>query len=311
MQYLYKFNSIPENEELAQYEMEAIFNQKITSKYFTSNLDISPNKSYFINHRINIISTAESLETLHHSVVPLGLYYENFKIECSDIASETLKYREQLDACRLFADAIDGTVSIKQPKIILVIAYANGIWYFGELVKNDRSFLEHTTKPYSYSNSMPADMARSLVNIATKNSDDISLVDPCCGIGTVVIEALSQNYQIIGTELNRDVAWKAIANLQSLNLPEVISCQDMHTLEKPFDVAILDLPYGLYSVTSKSIQRGLIDHCHNIANELLLLSNEPIDHLLAPSPWELERIITISKQSKGDFTRYLHILKKH
>ena len=43
-------------------------------------------------------------------------------------------------------------------------------------------------------------MARALVNIAMKDNEEGTLIDPCCGVGTVVIEALDLGIKVKGAK---------------------------------------------------------------------------------------------------------------
>ncbi|MDD3148073.1 MAG: hypothetical protein PHD82_12265, partial [Candidatus Riflebacteria bacterium] len=64
-------------------------------------------------------------------------------------------------------------------------------------------------KPNSNSHSLKARTAKALVSIAIGDELNCSLVDPCCGVGTVVIEAISMQINVKGYEINPLVARKA------------------------------------------------------------------------------------------------------
>ena len=42
-----------------------------------------------------------------------------------------------------------------------------------------------------FSNSLDIRLARTLINIAGENDQTKTMIDPCCGMGTVVLEATS------------------------------------------------------------------------------------------------------------------------
>ena len=52
--------------------------------------------------------------------------------------------------------------------------------------------------------------------------------DPCCGIGTILVEALSMDINIVGRDINHFVVRSDIAGV-----------------ERHYDVAILDMPFSL------------------------------------------------------------------
>lgn len=308
--YLYRFNYMPQNKELAYYEMQAIFNEKINSDWILTTQNINPNKSYFLNYQIEVMNTGKTISELIASIKADELYYEAFKIEFVDVSDETLVYKERIQACIDISWVIDGYGVMKNPAMTFVVTQYNDLWYFGKLNRNDRSFLKNTDKPHSYSNAMTGELSRALVNIACGQNQDIKLLDPCCGIGTVVAEALSQGYDIVGRELNYDVATKAQANLEHLGFENVIRQQDMHTITEHYDVAIMDLPYGLFSTTSLELQAGLITKCHDLADKLLLVAMENSDELIANAHWKVQDKITVPKKDNGGFERYIYILVK-
>ncbi len=308
-EYIYKYNSERQDAALAKYEMEAIFNQEITSDSFISTYYVNPNKSYFINYLIDPLFKAENLDNLVELIIDANLNYDQYKIEFINVKSSELPYKERLNYCINIANNIGGEGTVHNPLITLVVTKVDNNWYFGQILRNDRAFENHQDKPHSYSNAMTTQISRTLVNIACGQHTNLRLLDPCCGIGTVVIEALSQDYDITGRELNYLVADKAKKNLHALGFKDVIKQQDMHTITETYDVAIMDLPYGIMSVTNLELQTGLVAKAYELANRLLLVANEPSEHLIEKTNWIIDTIIPIPKAS-GQFTRYIYILNK-
>ncbi len=306
--YVYKFKAEEHNRKLVEREMQAIFKLPITSEWIVTEQDINPNKSYYINYKIDVLATANKIDQLKDAIKALNLYYENFKIEFVDVKSDVIDYNERINYCRTIADGIEGSCKMIDPDLKIVITKTMDAWVIGKLIKNDRSFERLQNKPHSYSHSMSAELSRTLVNILC-GQDKPKILDPCCGIGTVVIDGLDQGYDIIGTELNWLVANKAKENLEHLDLPIVISRQDMHTIKERYDVTILDLPYGLMSKTSTELQTGLIANCYNLSNKLLLVTNEDSSHLIENTKWQLSELIEIPK-ANYQFTRYMYLLTK-
>lgn len=306
--FIYKFTSEKYNKQLVEREMQAIFNLPINSEWIISEQDITPNKSYFLNYRIKVIANASCLENLAKLIKTQKLYFEDFKVEFIDVKSDILQYDMRINYCRLIADMIDGTCKMIKPSTKVVVTFVNGLWYAGILEKNDRSFETLQNKPHSYSHSLSAQLARTLVNILCAQNKP-TIIDPCCGIGTVVIDALSQGYDITGTELVWLVANKAKQNLEHFNLNPVITCQDMHQIKTKYDLSILDLPYGLMSQTTPKLQTELITSCYNFSNQLMLITNEDSVDLIANTNWKISEMIEIPKANYM-FTRYMYILVK-
>ncbi|MGL5916511.1 MAG: TRM11 family SAM-dependent methyltransferase, partial [Culicoidibacterales bacterium] len=141
--------------------------------------------------------------------------------------------------------------------------------------------------------------------IAVSGLKNPYLVDPCCGVGTVVIEALAHGIAMEGYEINPAVAEKAQKNLVHFGLENVIICADMHTITKHYDAAIIDIPYGLYTPTTKQEQLDILKTAKRIADKLILLTCDNLDELLYESGFT--KIETCAVNKNNYFTRYLCI----
>lgn len=306
--YIYKTKFEDHSEELIKYEMESIFNQKIDNEFIITNYEVNPNRSYYLNYRIDVLASGKTVKEMLPAIKELNLDYDGFKIEFIDVTSDVMEYQTRIGYCRKIAELMSGYGQMKDPVITFAVTLVEDTWYFGELLRNDRDFEKLQGKPHTYSHSMSCELSRTVVNIAVGQSSP-KLIDPCCGIGTVIAEAIDMGYDIEGTEINWLVYDKARSNLESLNIPIVIERQDMHDIEKKYDVSILDIPYGLMSKTTTQLQTGLISKCFDISNKLVLVSNEDASELICNTKWSLKDKITIPK-ANYKFTRYVYILEK-
>lgn len=306
--YLYKYTYEEHTKELITEEMKALFDNITNNDFIVSNLDVNPNRSYHINYRIDIKASSNKLDVLVEKVKECKLYFEQFKVEFIDVDSSVVDYKQRLSYCRAFGDVVGGTVNIKKPAIKLVVTYLDDLWYFGILEENDRSFERLQTKVHTYSHAMSCELSRTVVNIACGNGLP-KLIDPCSGIGTVLAEAYDMGFDIEGTEYNWLVFDKARTNLKELGMPCLVSKQDMHTIEKQYDVSILDIPYGLMSKTSEELQHGLINKCYHFSDKLVLVANEDSNHLIEKTKWKTELKIDVPK-ANYKFTRFIYVLVK-
>lgn len=62
---------------------------------------------------------------------------------------------------------------------------------------------KYDDKPNTFSNSLDIRLARTLINIAGENDQTKTMIDPCCGMGTVVLEGLALGYSIKGFDISR------------------------------------------------------------------------------------------------------------
>lgn len=306
--HIYKYKFEAHSEELIKYELKAIFECRFGEEFIVTDYLVNPNRSYYLNYRIDVMCSATNVSQIVALVSEMNLYYEGFKIEFIDVKSDVMEYKTRINYCKQIADTIEGYGQMKNPNITFVITKVDGVWYFGELYRNNRDFEKLQGKLHTYSHSMSCELARTVVNIACGQKNP-TLIDPCLGVGTVIAEAYDLGYEIEGTELNWLVFDKARSNLQALNIPAVIKRQDMHDIEKHYDVSILDIPYGLMSKTTSELQTGLISKCFDISDKLVLVSNEPAERLISNTNWKVLDKINVPK-ANYKFERYVYVLIK-
>jgi tRNA G10 N-methylase Trm11 len=110
-------------------------------------------------------------------------------------------------------DRILSSVSVKKNDLLnkgfeLVLILSKDILYFG-YTKEVQDFENFSKRDYGrpYRNTqqglLPPKLARMMLNIAVQNNDDL-ILDPFCGCGTVISEAVILNFHnLIGSDINR------------------------------------------------------------------------------------------------------------
>jgi len=302
--YLYVIN-YPANEEgLCQLEMKYLFHKEIKEKYFFSGKKISPSRSPYIKHSVFVMYCADSLKELMEKLQNSKVAYNDFKFVYFKIADSELGYDEWISCVASLGSVIDGAVDMVNPKIMLGATKVHGQWIFGEFEKNNNHWQEHNEKPNSNSHSLKTRAAKALVNIAVGDELNCKLIDPCCGVGTVVIEAISMQINVKGYEINWLIARKAEQNLAFFGYENVIENGDMHKIKEHFDVAIVDIPYGLFTPITLEKQREIIKTARRIADKLVIITFEDMDKALISEGFE---IVDHCHIIKGNFIRTISI----
>ena len=246
--YFYFINCSEMEKELCNMEMRSVFGKEPKAKYLFSEKNFEPSRSPFIKLQIKSIYVEKSLENIINKIKGDKISYDAFKVNYIKSEDGDVSYEERLKAVKEIGFVVTGFPDIHNPKIELAITKVKDKWIFGELIRNNFHWQKHNDKPHSYSNAVPLRMARALVNIAVGDNRELTLVDPCCGVGTVVIEALDLGINVKGYEISKPIACNARNNIEFLGYNrEIITSGDMHDINETFDVAIVDIPYGLYS----------------------------------------------------------------
>ncbi|WP_303210645.1 TRM11 family methyltransferase [uncultured Clostridium sp.] len=301
--FLYFINYQDNERELCKMEMRCLFNREINEKYFFSDIDINASKSPFIKSKIKIIYSDESLDRMVRKIKEDNLSYDDFKVSYVKSEQGDVQYEDRLEATRKIGFVVNGYPDMHKPRNPLAVTKINGLWIFGEYERNDFKWQKHNDKPYSYSNALGLRMARALVNIAMKDNEEGTLIDPCCGVGTVVIEALDLCIKVKGCEISKQIAYNARENVEFLGyLRDTIVCYDMHKIKDKYDSAIIDIPYGLFSPVTLEEQKAIIHTARNICEKMVIVTFEDMEKFIVEAGFS---VIDKCVVPKGNFKRHI------
>lgn len=302
--YFYSINYPVYEKDLCNMEMKCLFGEEITNKYFLSDIDINPSRSPFIKERIDIKYCKNNLEDIVKNIIDDNLSYEQFKVCYIKLEDGDVDYKERLQSIREIGLVVNGQSEMHNPEVLLGVTKVKEKWVFGVYERNDYEWHIHDRKPNSYSNSLGLRLSRALVNIAVGNNIECMLVDPCCGVGTVIIDAMSMGINARGFEINKPIARNAKENLAFFGYENVITTADMREIEEKFDVAIIDLPYGVFTPTTLKKQTDIIKSARRISDKLVLVTFEDMDDIIEEAGF---KIIDKCFVCKGKFIRHINI----
>ena len=290
----YVVNYTDEYKELCSLEMRRLFSAELKD-VILSDEDYKNNLSPFFKGKLTILVKESHLELFYKQIETLTI--PTFTVTYIKSKQDELPYEKRMSLVKKVASKINGIGSLDAP--LIGVMYYEGSYYLGyyEVSKRD----EHK-KLQSYSQSLSSFDARSFVNIAT-GGKNISIVDPCCGVGTILIEAKSMGYHIDGYEINKGVAWKANRNLEHFGYEKIVRNMDMHDINQHYDVALLDIPYNLYSSITRQEQISLIKKCHEMVDKVVLISFEEFDEILLENQF---RILEKCQLKKMKMVRYVY-----
>lgn len=300
MKYLYTFGYPPEEKALCELEMRAFFGKHSEVNVLESEVAVEPSRSPFIRERLDILARAFELDVLVELVQSVSAGNRRFKVIClhnERVGLEkkwpSAKYRH---VERLIGLQIQGEVDLEQPEFLYGIAYVDGEWLFGELRKAQSVYLQHMDRPVGYSTALSAKHARALVNIAVPFRDGVKLIDPCCGIGTVLIEACSMDIDIVGRDMNWFVANGSRQNLAHFGYSCDVTLGSIEEATGHYDVAIIDMPYNLFTHSSEEAQSSIIKNARRLADRVVFVSSVMIEETVLACGFTIVDRCTIQKQ---------------
>lgn len=302
--YLYTYAWQTNEEELCRLEMRALFGFDIESNIVISPRKIEPSRSPFMRSRLDVLHEANDLAEIVQFAQGLELGHTTFKVFClnkfdlGDIAKIQQEERHQVE--RQIGYVIQAEPELDHPDLILGVVWHNNRWYFGYYVEGEAVWLKHQQKPEMYSTALSTRVARAIANIAIPNPIGIRAIDPCCGIGTVLVEALSMNMNIVGRDINPLVVKGSRTNIAHFGLQGEVLKGDITEIQESYDVAIIDMPYNLFTHISIDSQFEIIKAARRIATRVVLVTIDTIDDMVNEAGFTIvDRCIV----RKGTFER--------
>ncbi len=301
IKYIYTYACYEEERNLCALEMRSFFGEDSQSAILESQIKINPSRSPFIKGRMAVIYEGQSFENLLQQAASIQVTGETFKVVYVKTGGSVEAGFEKRRAIeKEIGLHINGIADIYEPKRLFGVMYINGRWIFGDYVKSESVWFRHQQKPHSYSTALSTRVARAIVNIAIPDPRGIKAIDPCCGIGTVLVEALSMGIDIVGSDRNPLILGGARENISHFGYSGEVKLADINNVTNQYDVAIIDLPYNLCSVISPEEQLKILQSARRIAKKVLVVTVEQIDEVLKTAGFG---IIDRAVVKKGSFDR--------
>ncbi|MCL3781844.1 SAM-dependent methyltransferase [Prolixibacteraceae bacterium JC049] len=308
--YLYSYNYDTNESELCKLEAKYLFQKEEQDKLLFSEIEVEPSSSAFIKKRLHITLCSEDYSTLIQEIKAAEIKVEGFKVEYLVLDGDKTEYKERLKKLKDIGYSIEGIPDYYNPTITYALTNYNGTWLFGVLVKNSFDWHKHKQKPFSYSNSIGVHIAKSLLNIATKGNKATTLIDACCGVGTIMLEACFAGYNIEGCDINWKVCRQSRANLAHFNYTANVYRSDINDITTNYDAAIIDLPYNLFSCADEDTLTHIIESTTEITDKLVIVSTIDISEIINKAGLKIVDHCTIQKRRMANFARQVWVCQK-
>lgn len=279
--YIYPFACHETERDLCRMELQALFGYAVDPvgpyPFVDTPILIDPSRSPYLSLRMDVLISEVSWEELLRQAAELELNNRTFKVKYIK-NGDPRSYEEQRQMERQVGSIIRGKVEMRTPDLIYGLLSHNGHWTLGSCHSARSVWLEHKHKPQNYSTGLSTAVARALVNIAAPQPDGQHLIDPCCGMGNVLIEALSMGIDIVGRDINPLAIKGARVNLHyfGYDSKSLVEIGDMNEIEDSYDAAVLDMPYNLCSVLPRDERIRMLTSLKRISVRSVIVSSEPL-----------------------------------
>lgn len=308
MEYVYTFNYPPAQKDLWILEGKYLFCQTLKSKVLLTKNNIPCDTSIFIKAKIDVYHKDSDFDVLLEKIKQTKYQYSSYKVIYLKNEQNHEDYQETLTWCNQVSKCIEGKNLMREQDHTLAVTKLGDEWIFGYYYHGVPSWQKYFKKPYTFSNALDLRLARTVVNIAGRNDMHISLVDPCCGMGSVVLEALSLGYEMKGYDISKEISFKARKNLIYFGYdPDIVQRSAIEQIDVKYDCAIIDIPYNLYTPITHEEQCSILRSARKIADKLILISYDYMDKELLDVGFEIESYCVVKKTEFVSFERKIYV----
>lgn len=331
MEHIYIYACHEDEQALCQLELRTLLGAGtvLGAGYAISPRRVEPSRSPFLKLRLDVMFEAGSLPELASQVQTVTVRGSTFKVVFAETDTPVGTDRRR-DIARELGRHLGGKAEMRKPEQWFAVTQLGGRWLFGDCSYGEAVWLLHQQKPQNYSTAMSTRVARAVVNIAVPVTEGTRVIDPCCGIGTVLVEAMSMGIDIVGNDMNPLAVRGARVNLAHFGMPNVVTLADMRSLGLPatfpaaapvapasaapaavaptdsaqsrYDALILDMPYNLCSKLPEDEQLQMLQSARRLALRAVIITTEQIDPLIEEAGFHIAERCAVNK---GKFSRQI------
>ncbi len=258
-------------------------------------------RAAYIQRGVRLLAQADTLDELVSAIAGQQFPADDFRIEHLRLSKD--RPLAWPAAVVPLANAIHAMPNLEQPRHRFILLIRQDGLLFGEIeTEADRSYEKHRHKPYHLSSSLPAQIARALVNLLPASAT--AILDPCCGTGSVLLEARALGLQTFGSDWNPRMVAMARKNLAYFGYPPNVERLDARQQRQAVDAIVTDLPYGRFTSMKEDNVRGILHHCAQLAPLAVYVAGWDISQWLYQSGYASVEVLRVPKRQ--DFSRYVH-----
>jgi tRNA G10 N-methylase Trm11 len=258
--------------------------------------------SAYLRYCVAVEAQGANLDELVADCRASGMAYEGFRLEILQPPP-----RQQISGSEVtlaVANAITGRPKLMDPAVILAVVITAQGWCCGRILSTGHNrWLQGMHRPHHFSSALPQRLSRALANLVASPGE--TLLDPCCGIGTVLMEALDAGILAFGVDQNGPMLKLVAENMAYLGLPCRLIRADARQLTGHFDGAVLDLPYGRNMIGNVALWRDLVAPLRTLASRSAIVAPQPLGGLLEELGLRLVKMVRVPK---GGLVRHIHLV---
>lgn len=258
-------------------------------------------RSAYVRCGMRVIARAATFDGLVDAVRQASFAGDDFRIEVHDPRARLALSGHHVAVA--LADVMPFAPDLDRPRHRFVVVARSAEFAFGEIcAETARSYRAHDAKPWSTSSSIDARFSRALVNLVPEAR---SVADPCCGAGSIVLEAASLGLEASGADWKPAMVGMTRENLAHFGYSAAVRQADSRQIELRADAVVTDLPYGHAIQTDEGTVRAILERSAEGARRGVFVAPHDITEWLSTAGFDDLAVHTVEK--RAGFTRWVHV----
>ena len=222
------------------------------------------------------------------------LYADGFRVSVvklpRDLEANSLQIAHEIGA------EIGGRPNLDMPRVTFLTVLTDERIWFGKLIsESDGQWIAHSKRPHVTSNSLPTRLARAIVNLSASPGD--RLLDPCCGTGTIILEAAQMGLNAVGYDINVRMVGAARKNLLHFGLSAEVQLGDARLISGQYDAVVTDFPYGIGLARDTTVDREILERIRQLASRAVFVHTRDLGSELVDLGYRIEKVVPARKHT--------------
>ncbi len=281
-----------------------------------SEMYVDARRGAYLKSCTEVLFEATSVAELCANIRAANLHADAFRV--SIVKKPRNLKMSTMELGRQIGGGIGGKPNLTHPKVVfLTVVTQENIWFGRLLAESDGAWLAHNQRPHVTSSSLPARLAQVLVNLvagdtlmdrpstdeATTGSAlretgaEFTLLEPCCGTGTIVLSAAHIGIKTVGYDINPRMVGATTKNLAHFGLNAEVQLGDAREIRGEFSAIATDLPYGIALVKDTFRDAEILENLQHCAPKIGLIDIRDMRQPLVDAGYRIETIIPVPKLS--------------
>lgn len=300
MSYFYLLSGPEETRELAALELWALSGVEADGACGVGPVAVDVTGAAYVRFCAETVAEGTDLESLAAATAAAAPACEGFNLHVWRPAPRATE--RPMDIILRLANALPGRPNLDHPRVRLAVVAQTGRWRLGRVISAANGDWRRWKPPVDFSAALPPQMARALVNLVAAPGD--TLLDPCCGVGTVVAQAAQRGVRAVGVELSKKLAGRAAECVYRDHGGVLILAGDGRHLGGCFDAAVVDLPYGRSSLVSPGLYQDLLGNLSGLVRRAAIVAAWSLHDLLPATGF---RLLRMARARSGGLIRHVHL----